>query len=108
MDYSKSKIYIIRNKINDKVYVGATSIDPQRCLSKQYEISRQIVRLHLPLSKAFAEIGFENFYIEVIEDHPCASNAELVNVKNHYIDKFDSIRNGYNTPYQTPKKWILS
>lgn len=103
MNYSKAKIYIIRNKVNNKVYVGATSIDLQKCLAKQYEISRQICRFNFPLSRAFSQIGFDNFFIELIEDYPCVCQAHLNDRKDYYIKEFDSVRNGYNNAYHKPK-----
>ena len=71
MDYSKAKIYIIRNKINDDTYIGATIQDLKHHLLKQYEISREPKRENFPLTKAFKEHGYENFYIDLLLEFPC-------------------------------------
>ena len=60
-------IYIIKNKINDKVYIGQTvrtlseRIEDYRKESLYYPDSRPIIR-------AMARYGFQNFYWEVLED----------------------------------------
>lgn len=88
MKYSNAKIYIIRNKVNDETYIGATIQELQHHLLKQYEISRESKRQHLPLTKAFKEHGFENFTIESLKDFPCETLQALNEEKGAYIREY--------------------
>ena len=74
--YHNSKIYAIRNKLNNEVYVGSTSIElckrmvKHRCMAnKKPEAS--------PLHTYMKENGIENFYIELIEEYKCENVEQL-------------------------------
>jgi hypothetical protein len=94
MDYQNGKIYVIRNHINDLVYIGATT----QSLAKRFSVHKDASRRNftIQLYKAFQEIGIENFYIELIENCPCNSKNELHAREGFYIRHFDSYINGYN------------
>lgn len=105
MDYSKSKIYIIRNKINDDTYIGATIQELPQHLLKQYEISREPKRASFPLTKAFKEHGYENFYIELLEPFPCDKLKQLNQRKGEIIKDLNPTLNTFKfmTRYEREK-----
>lgn len=89
-------IYIIKNKINDKVYIGQTvrtlseRIEDYRKESLYYPDSRPIIR-------AMARYGFQNFYWEVLEDG-IIDLDELDQKERQYIQEYQCLcsQNGYN------------
>jgi group I intron endonuclease len=94
LDYKNGKIYVIRNHINEKVYVGATT----QSLSKRFgEHKRDYKRdYNYKIYKAFLEYGIDKFYIELVENYPCENKEQLNAREGYYIRQFDSYNNGYN------------
>jgi group I intron endonuclease len=93
-DYSKGKIYVIRNTVNDLVYVGSTT---QLLCQRMTLHRRKAIQLtHLPLYQAFAEIGVTKFFIELVDIYPCENMEQLLKKEGEYIRQFDSYKNGYN------------
>lgn len=81
-DYQQGKIYIIRNSVNDKVYIGSTC-KPRLC--QRMVIHRSCMqRLLNGTYKKMAEIGIESHYIELIELYPCDSVDELRAREGHW------------------------
>ena len=88
---NKGFIYIIKNTINDKVYVGQTTQSVEvrfkqhlKCLKSN---SMQII------SKAIKKYGKSNFYVEILEE--CLINN--LNIREeYYIEKYNSFGKGYN------------
>jgi len=91
----KGKIYCIRNKVNDKVYVGSTI----QSLSQRLSSHRREARFknRYQLHNAFHQLGFDNFYIELIENYNCDTKEELKAREQHYIRLYDCFNNGYNS-----------
>lgn len=92
LDYKNGKIYVIRNHINNKVYVGATT----QSLSKRFGEHKSSIKKKYPLYTEMTNIGIDNFYIELVENYPCNSKDELGAREGHYIRQFDSYNNGLN------------
>lgn len=88
------KIYVLRNTVNEKVYVGQTKNVHARLL-QHLKDSTMKQRGNYKLYKAIKDIGRENFYIEEIDS--CESKEEADKKEVFYIEKFDSINNGYNS-----------
>ena len=89
----KKDIYIIRNTVNDKVYIGQ-SVDYKYRFRKHCETARRnSFKYKSYLYNAMNEIGIEKFYVELLE-----AQIEDYNEKEiYYIKKFNSLRpNGYN------------
>lgn len=86
-------IYIIRNTINTKVYVGQTKKSiQQRFRQHVYEANRGC---HYVIHKAMRKYGIDNFYIQPIEQ----CDDSLLNDKEIYWIKFYKSNNpkyGYN------------
>ena len=89
----KKDIYVIRNTINNKCYIGQ-SVDYRLRFRKHCEEARRNNYTYKSyLYNAMNELGIDNFYVELLE-----SQVEDYNEKEiYYINKFNSLRpNGYN------------
>lgn len=83
-------IYIIRNKINNKVYIGQ-SVNAEVRYKAHISNSKTFSR-HSEIDEAMSELGIENFYYEIIE------RTENYNERERYWIKYYNslIPNGYN------------
>lgn len=110
MDYQKSKIYIIRNYTNEKIYIGSTCSS----LSKRFYKHRSQMNCkgccHFPLYLEMRELGVKQFYIELIEEYPCNNKDELRAREGYYIREYHSFKPeiGYNKRIEgrTRKEWV--
>ena len=70
-DYSKGKIYCIRNTVNDDVYIGSTCQN----LSQRMAQRRRNLKCGnlggMKLYDLMTELGNEHFHIELMEEYPC-------------------------------------
>lgn len=91
---AKCGIYKITNLINGKCYIGQSvnilnrwrhhQASSQNSSDKKYDY---------PLYRAFRKYGLENFTFEILEE----CSPELLDIlEENYIEKYDSIYNGYN------------
>ena len=76
-DYSNGKIYIIRNSIDDRTYVGSTCqslsqrmAEHRSCVNKTRDKDYKIYRF-------MSEIGVKHFKIELLEECKCENNDQL-------------------------------
>lgn len=84
-------IYIIRNYINDKVYIGQ-AIDPEDRF-KGHIIESRLNRNNSAIDGAIAKYGAENFYYEILEDKTPDYNER----ERYWIAFYKSkCPNGYN------------
>lgn len=84
-------IYIIRNKINDKVYIGKTNVTiEQRFRDHIYDSKKRRCEKR-PLYSAMRKYGADQFYIELIEETNDTSNRE-----KYWIAFYNSYHYGYN------------
>ena len=87
----KKYIYVIRNKINDKVYVGQTKNPSDRW--KDHLQSCNDLTDNSVIHKAMNKYGHQNFYMEILEG-PIENYNER---EKFWISFFNSISpNGYN------------
>lgn len=88
-------IYIIKNKINNNVYIGQT-IQPikERWKCHCRKASENSNEKNMAIKLAILKYGVENFSIDILEE----CNVEDLNKREiFYINKYDSYRNGYNS-----------
>ena len=84
-------IYVIRNKVNNKVYIGQTVNNFHRRYGSN--LLKNTHNQHL--KNSIQKYGIENF--EIDEEFDIAySKEELDKLECLYIDIYDSINNGYN------------
>lgn len=86
----KKEIYIIKNKINKKVYIGQSVNSAIRWSAHKSAAKSKIKKI--TIDKAMAELGVENFWYEVIETTENYDEREI-----YWINYYNSIiPNGYN------------
>lgn len=100
IDPKLAGIYIFKNNINGKCYVGQGV-----SLRKRLKQHLNNVRTHkydLPIYKAIYKYGFHNFTVDILESFipENISNEELIKkldkLEIKYIEEYDSYNNGYN------------
>lgn len=88
-------IYMIKNIINNKVYIGQTVKTLEH--RKKQHIGRALSGQNTKLYNAMRKYGISNFLFSEIDR---ADNLENLNyLESFYIVKYDSVRNGYNMGY---------
>lgn len=87
------QVYIIKNDVNSKVYIGQTTWPLNERFNNHYNNKESNV------GQAMREIGKGHFSISVLDDSSQSLN-ELLEKERYYIQKYDSISNGYNTTLQ--------
>jgi DNA-binding CsgD family transcriptional regulator len=88
-----SRIYIIKNTVNDKVYVGQTKVSLK--LRFQNHLSAARNGKDYIIGKAIRKYGEDKFYIELLEE---CTVEELNEREKYWIAFFNSMdnRSGYN------------
>lgn len=86
------QIYVIKNIINGKVYVGQASNAYDR-FRRHRNNKVSAAKQNLEIIKAMKELGADNFYYVILEncEDDMADEREI-----YYIEKFNSFKNGYN------------
>ena len=79
--------------VKGKIYIGSTNNYNKRW--KQHEEAGE----DMPLHRAIKDQGIENFSFEVIKTVEYIDNEQLLIIESCYMDKYDSITNGYNTKH---------
>lgn len=88
-------IYIIKNTVNDKVYIGQTTLSLEDRWKSHLKPSVHKTRGTYKIYNAMNKYGKENFYVELLEDD---IPIDLLNEKEiEYIELYDSYYNGYNS-----------
>lgn len=82
-------IYALKNKVNDKIYVGQTWTS----LDKRWNRGHGYIGSH-KIHAAIKKYGKENFFYQVLTF--CATQDAANITESYFISKFDAIQNGYN------------
>ena len=90
-----ASIYIIRNTINDKVYIGQTTMTVRERFTCHMKPSNTKKKTSYKIYNAINKYGSDKFYVETLENNIDLSKINDVEIS--YIDKFDSYYNGYNS-----------
>lgn len=89
------KIYIIRNDVNDKVYVGQTTMTVHDRF-RHHLSSKPETHNHQAILYAIRAHGREHFWAETLEEG-IETHEELNRLEEEYIAKFNAMKpNGYN------------
>lgn len=84
-------IYIIKNTVNDKVYIGQTI----QALSVRFANHKMASRIEdTKFYRAIRKYGEDKFYIELLET---VSDDQLDIRERHWINQYDSYYHGYNS-----------
>jgi hypothetical protein len=104
-DYSKAKIYTIRN-LNDKndIYVGSTI---QNYLCQRWAIHLQNYRQgkNCLLYQRMRETNIIDWYIELYEAYPCNSKDELLKREGEIIREIGTLNS--NIAGRSSKDWYI-
>lgn len=84
-------IYVIKNSVNDKVYVGQTHDFSQRKAGHLHSAKKNDMR---PLYCAMREIGATNFVFEILEE--CEDKVLAAEREKYWVERFNSFNSGYN------------
>lgn len=88
------RIYIIKNTVNDKVYIGQTINTVENRFYAHKLNAKEGAKTKL--YKAMYSIGIEKFYIDTLVE--CETTpSELTILERNTIIEYDSINKGYNT-----------
>lgn len=89
---------MIKNHINNKIYVGKTSGNYKYRWNNHIKISQgkgsYAKYIKYPIHLAISKYGIDNFSFSVLESFFTEDEAYAAEIM--YIQKFDSIKNGYN------------
>ena len=95
-------IYTIRNKINDKIYVGESSD-----ITKRWKIHKEDLNNNkhhsYKLQDDWNKYGEKNFKFDKILKFKYNTVFERLVHEDYYIKKYDSVENGYNCEYTVQK-----
>jgi len=96
--YTNSKIYVIRNGMNEKLYVGSTTSSlSKRMVQHRSDAKTNRPGYEFPLYVAMRELGIEHFYIELLEDFPCERKEQLNKKEGERIREMKTLAPiGYN------------
>lgn len=91
-------IYLIRNNVNNKVYIGQSKDIEKRwsdhlSLGKTSSKSKS-ANNNYPLYRAMKKYGVENFSITILEETD--DYSQLDSIENKYIEEYGAITDGYN------------
>lgn len=88
-------IYIIRNTVNDKVYIGQTSQSVEERFNQHKKTSTFKQRGTYKLYNAMAKYGKDVFYVETLESS--IPITDIDEKEKYYIELYNSFYNGYNS-----------
>lgn len=89
-------IYVFKNKLNGKCYVGQT-VNPEKRYKAHLKAAQNGSQLHFP--RALRKYGIDNFDYKVVwgQYMPIEYAKDNLNYwEKYYINVFDSYNNGYN------------
>lgn len=87
-------IYIIKNFVNTKVYIGQTTSDVQTRFKQHLKKSILSLR-HYKIYNAIKKYGKDKFYIEVLEKNIPVEKLDEREI--YYIELYNSFECGYNS-----------
>lgn len=87
------EIYIIKNHINDKVYIGQTISGHEKRFEEHVRCAKRGDSKQL-IHRAMRKHGIENFYVELLEEH--IERDALNKREEFWIKVYGSFGNGYN------------
>ena len=86
-------VYLLRNKVNDKCYVGKTT-KTLKARWRQHKTEARIGRYDWPLYREIRDFGDENFSVELLGK--ANSNRRLSQMERKFIRQFNTVADGYN------------
>ena len=111
-DYSKGKIYCIKNDVNDDIYIGSTTQPLCKRMAKHRSSINAKKSENILFYQLMRELGTEAFRIELIEDFSCENREQLQAREGYYIKKLGTLNKRVESRtkkeyYQDYKETIL-
>jgi hypothetical protein len=94
----RSGIYIIKNDINEKVYIGSAKDFYNRLMQHKNSLINKYSK-NIKLLRFVNKYGIDKLFVELIDI--VKSRNELYDIEKEYIIKYNSVENGYNCSYET-------
>jgi group I intron endonuclease len=103
MEKKLSGVYLVKNRLNEKCYVGVSvNIHSRWRQHKYWAKNKEVVS---KITNAIKKYGVENFEFSIIE----LCDKDLFEEKErHWIKKYDSVLSGYNLTYGGSIRKIVS
>ena len=91
--YKNAKVYKILNHIDDDVYVGSTCQPlSKRMAQHRQDAVRSLYSKRIVYEK-MTRMGFDHFYIELVEECPCDNKEQLRKKEGQYIRDIATLNN---------------
>ena len=103
-DYNNSKIYCIRNSINDMIYIGSTTQPLSKRMGEHRNNINCVKCKNYKLYETMRELGRYNFYIELIENYECTNLEELRKREGQLIREYKTELN-HRIAGRTGNEW---
>jgi len=102
VNYSNGRIYKLVNDVDDKIYVGSTSLrlSIRKCHHKKAAKRKPNIRVYKHLN----EVGWDHVNIVLIENYECKTKEQLYARERHWIEELKPGLNN-NIPTRTMKEW---
>lgn len=91
---NKFGIYMIKNKINEKVYIGKTEESFKRRWWHHSGLLKGNYHHNIHLQRAWNKYGEENFEFIILQI--CNESDDINKLEQEYIEKYNSFNSGYN------------
>ena len=113
--YHNSNIYAVKNKINEEIYIGSTTIALSKRMAKHRCDAKQRPELS-PFYSYMNLMGVENFYIELVEKVKCEDIEELRKREGELIKEIGTLnqriagrsKEEHNKEYKQNNKDIIN
>ena len=89
-DYSKGRIYCIRNTINDEIYIGSTCQSLSQRMAQHRSTLKHGNFGGMTLYNLMIDLGEEHFYIELMEEYPCENKDQLRKREGEFIREYQT------------------
>lgn len=86
-------IYVIKNNINDKKYIGKTNYSIEKRFKEHLRDATKVRKEKRPLYNAICKYGKEHFSIQILEEVDPVHASER---EKYWISFYDTFNNGYN------------
>jgi hypothetical protein len=91
-DYQKSKIYSIRSRTSDEIYIGSTTAGIAKRFSKHKSAYNYWVKdnsqKYYSSFILFEKYNIDDLYYELVEEYPCDNVEQLRKIEGKYIRKY--------------------
>ena len=77
VNYQNGKIYTLRSRNSDKIYIGSTCQDLSKRLYGHKKGYKKFMKTKLKYVSSYEVIEGGNVFIELLESYPCNSSEEL-------------------------------